>query len=469
MTDKAQEMEALRAACETSVMSFGMLFSPIFEPFPHLEPIAQALERVAKGECKRLIINMPPRHGKSFLVSTFFPAFYMAINPRNFMILSSYNQDLADDFGKDVRNIMRDPTYGALFPKSMLATDSVKKQSTHTGGKLFFTGVDGPVTGRGAHVFLIDDPIKSKREAYSEAYRKTIKSWYRSVAYTRLMKGGAIVLIQTRWHPDDPAGWVQEEFPDEDWEVISMGPYIKQDDGSIEALCPDLKTLEELRNIEKVLTAEEWASLYLQKPVIEGGNIIDTSKINYLDVMPDESSYALRVQSWDTAFKKNPRSDYSACTSLGVRGVHRYMYNLFKDKLKYPALKRMIIDMANSFEPDVVLIENAASGQSLIQDILDESSVPVIPMDDCDKISRAYRTSPMVEAGRMNVPKNAYWVPDFISNLAAFPAVKHDDDVDSFTQAVDYCRGIKGEGSTKIGTSKLLKTSGRKSSILSML
>jgi hypothetical protein len=190
---------------------------PGFELAKHHEIVIEKLEAVRRGEISRLMIFMPPRHGKSVITSHYFPAWYMGEHPDRYVIAASYGQELASDFGRRVRNLVATPVHRAIFPGCRLAEDSsaAHRFSLGAGGAYFAVGAGGPVTGRGAHLLLIDDPIKNREEAYSETARGSLREWYRTVAYTRLMPGAAVVLIHTRWHEDDLAGWLLREHADE--------------------------------------------------------------------------------------------------------------------------------------------------------------------------------------------------------------------------------------------------------------
>ncbi len=211
LVNQLKEMEGKDKARDT-LLGYAKYQMESYLTPPHIKLLASKLEAVERGEIKRLAIFMPPRHGKSILTSEFFPAWYLGRNPKKFIICSTYGQELADDFGRKVRNQLQDPRYQELFPDVGLATDSssMRRFNTSKGGVYYAVGAGSAITGRGAHLLLIDDPIKGREDADSEAMRSNLLDWYRSTAYTRLMPGGSVVLIQTRWHEDDLAGWVQQ-------------------------------------------------------------------------------------------------------------------------------------------------------------------------------------------------------------------------------------------------------------------
>lgn len=262
-----------QAVAVARLLGYARLNWPEFKIGAHHQLIADALQRVESGECKRLIITMPPRHGKTQLASRYFPAWYLGRNPDRYVIAATYAQEFADDIGRDVRNIMQDDRHLWAFPQSRLRDDSTsaKRFQTSQGGAYFAVGAGGSITGRGAHLLLIDDPIKGREEADSVVMRRKLKDWYTSVAYTRLMPGGAIVVIQTRWHEEDLAGWLIAEHAHENWEVLSL-PAI-DDTGA--ALWPEQYPIEDLQRIKQALTANgklrDWTALYQQNPVPDEG------------------------------------------------------------------------------------------------------------------------------------------------------------------------------------------------------
>lgn len=304
----AAELLARRRARD-GLIAFTEYTFPGYRAAPHHRRIAEALERVERGKCKRLMICMPPRHGKSELASRRFPAYALGRNPARQVIAASYNGDLAGDFGRDVRNIVAEAEFRALFPVS-LAADSKAANRWHTdgGGMYVAAGVGTAVTGRGAHILLIDDPFKDREEADSELRRKRVWDWYTSTAYTRLMPGGAIVLINTRWHEDDLAGRLlaQQKQGGDQWEVLSL-PAI---DSRGQALWPDDYPLERLLEIKAVLPERDWNALYQQDPT------------------PDDGTYFRRAwfKTWDrlpTVLNLYGTSDYAVTADDGDWTVHR--------------------------------------------------------------------------------------------------------------------------------------------------
>lgn len=291
------------------LIAFTEYTFPGYRPAPHHHLIAEALERVERGECKRLMICMPPRHGKSELASRRFPSYFIGRNPAKQIIAASYNSDLAGDFGREVRNIVAEPEFNALF-QVQLASDSKAANRWHTsgGGMYVAAGVGTAITGRGAHILLIDDPFKDREEADSERRRQRVWDWYTSTAYTRLMPGGAIVLINTRWHEDDLSGRLlaQQEHGGDQWEVLSL-PAI---DDRGQALWEEDYPLSRLLEIKAVLPERDWNALYQQNPT------------------PDDGTYFRRdwFKTWDrlpAALNLYGTSDYAVTADGGDWTVHR--------------------------------------------------------------------------------------------------------------------------------------------------
>ena len=424
---------------------YAVALWPQFELAHHHELIVSRLEAVERGEISRLMIFLPPRHGKSLLASTIFPAWVLGRNPERHLIFATYGQELSDDFGRRVRNLIADPLHRAIFPGCSLSEDSsaAHRFNTVRGGAYFAVGRGGPITGRGAHVLIIDDPLKDYAEASSETVRRALYDWYASVAYTRLAPNGAIVLVQTRWHQDDLAGRLLANNFGDDWEVLSL-PAIAEHDESFrregEALWPRRFGLVELEKIRSAVGGRAWASLYQQQPAAAEGAIFKRHWWQFYRP-PVSAPFTQIVQSWDCAYKKGAENDFSACTTWGATSNGYYLLYLWKDKVEFPELRRVLGSLAEHWNPTAILVEDRASGQSLIQELKSSSVLPVIPVKvDSDKVARAQAVTPLLEAGKLFLPDGASWVGDFIDELAAFPNGGHDDCVDSTTQALNFLR-----------------------------
>ena len=431
-----------------SLLEYAKFQMPEYQTPAHIKLLAHKLEEVERGNIKRLAIFMPPRHGKSQLTSQFFPAWYLGRNPSKFVIATTYAQDLADDFGRSVRNQIQDEDYNRIFNDCTLSKDSSSVRRFHTTGSgvYYAVGAGGAITGRGAHLLLIDDPIKGREDADSDAMRSNLIDWYRSTAYSRLMPGGSIILIQTRWHEDDLAGWILRETSHEPWEVIELPAVLDEKASKIlkrpkgQALWPEAYDKKRLEEIKKTAGSREWNSLYMQRPSAEEGNILKRYWWKeWTEDNPPECNYIL--QSWDTAYTVKSTSDYSAVTTWGIfehNGIQNaILLSARRERWEFPELKSEAIKLYNEFKPDVVLIEAKASGWSLIQE-LQRAGIPITPFNPkrADKKTRAHSVTPLFESGRVWYPSSKWWAEDVINQCAQFPSSNYDDLVDSTTQAL---------------------------------
>ena len=425
----------------------------------HHKIMARAFEKVARGECKRLIINMPPRHTKSEFASYLLPAWFLGKFPEKKVIQTSHTAELAVNFGRKVRNLVDEEGYRSIFPDTVLQSDSkaAGRWNTSKGGDYFAIGVGGAVTGKGADLLIIDDPHSEQEatiaETNPEVYDKTYE-WYTSGPRQRLQPGGAIVIVMTRWSKRDLTAQVLKAAAlrdGEEWEVIDF-PAIMP---SGTPLWPEFWPLEELEVLRNELPHAKWMAQYMQDPTSEASAIV---KREWWQVWPNEDppSCEFILMSWDTAFEKHNRADYSACTIWGVfyrdddgsdwevskadRGkpqAHIILLNAFRDRMEFPELKRVVIDQYKSWEPDGVIIEKKASGAPLIYE-LRAMGIPVqefTPTKGNDKISRLNAVSDIFASGRVWVPETR-WAEEVVEEVASFPAGDHDDYVDSVSMAL---------------------------------
>lgn len=430
----ATELLARRKA-RAGLIDFSAYTNPSYIAAPHHELIASKLEAVERGEIKRLMITMPPRHGKSELASRRFPAWYMGRNPGKQIIASSYNSDLASDFGREVRNIVDSPEYGALFNTS-LAADSKAANRWHTdkGGMYVAAGVGTAITGRGADILLIDDPFKDRQEADSEITRQRVWDWYTSTAYTRLMPGGSVVLINTRWHDDDLSGKLlsEQEHGGDQWEVLSL-PAI-QSDGT--ALWPEWYPMERLEQIRSVLPARDWNSLYQQNPIPDDGDYFKSDWFGEYESLPEHltlfgaSDYAVTDGGGDW-------------TEHGVFGVDKalniYVVDWWRGQKTSDVWIDAKCDLILRHKPQCWFGESGPIRRAVEPFMLrrmDERNAycQIEWMASIsDKAARARSIQGMASMGKVFLPKNATWKGDILAQLLRFPAGKHDDAVDVFS------------------------------------
>ena len=428
----------------TDLGAYAVLQWPSYDLAEHIHLITNHLEAVERGEISRLLITTPPRHGKTMLTSEFFPAWYLGRNPNKFIIFITYAQERANDVGRKVRNQLTDTLHQSIFPNCRISEDSAasNKFNTNQNGAYYAVGVGGPITGRGAHILIIDDPLKSREEADSPTQRRKLIEWYQSVAYTRLMPGGAIILIQTRWHEEDLAGWLLKGH--ETWVTLNLPALAEENDilgrQIDDPLWPKFYPKERLLEIKRTIGDREFNALYQQRPTSIEGNLFHREWWKYYNSRPISVDGIL--QSWDTGFEQNEDASYSVCQTWAAKDGHFYLINQLRKRLAYPDLVRAVKEQARFFSPEKILIERAASGRSLVQDLYALTRLPIkaIPTTNKSKEERAFLISDLIEAGRVWLPKNAIWLDDFIDELAHFPHGRHSDQADSLTIALQFMK-----------------------------
>lgn len=417
---------------------------------PHINILNKKLLDVAGGRTKRLIVNMPPRHGKSELISRYFPAWYLGTYPDRRIILVSYEAGFAASWGRKTKELLEEHGDDLFGIKLNRLSNSAYRWdvSGHEGG-LNATGVGGAITGKGANVLIIDDPVKNDEQANSKTYRDKTFDWFRATAYTRLEPDGAIIVIMTRWHFDDLAGrLVNDTDSDDKWEVLSFPAIAKENDmlgrEEGEPLWKLRYPEEKLQNIKNQIGSYWFSALYQQQPIATEYQIF---KNEWWKEYEEEPTGSLLVQSWDTAFKEKQQNDFSVCTTWLLSEKGYFLIDYWRAKVLFPDLQRQVIMQYHKHKPNVVLIEDAASGQSLIQVLQRETKIPIkaIPAIK-DKVTRAHLITPLLEAGKVFIPKNAQFLADIINECSEFPYGNHDDIVDSITQALDYLRKRSSNG-----------------------
>lgn len=425
------ELRRRKAQQHLSFDAWLPIVTPQFRwDWQHLAYIRSILHRVTTGEIKKLMLFMPPRHGKSEMVTVRYPAWLLEIQQDKRVIIGAYNQTLANKFSRKTRRIASE-----RFEISRDRT-AVEDWETMKGGGIRAVGVGGGITGHGGNLIIIDDPVKNREEANSETYREKVWDWYTDDLYTRLEPGGAMILIMTRWHQDDLAGRILASEDGPNWTVINLPALAEGANDPLgrkegDALCPERYSVDDLQKIRQVMGAS-FNALYQQRPTAVEGEIFKREYWRYYKALP---KFELIVQSWDTAFKKKRHNDFSVCTTWGIAQTGFYLIHCWKDKVEFPELKRAVIAQAAAYQPNEILIEDKASGQSLIQEVRRETRLPIIAIPvDTDKIARAHASTPLLEAGRGFLPENAPWLADYVDELAAFPNGGHDDSVDSTTQ-----------------------------------
>jgi predicted phage terminase large subunit-like protein len=439
------EMDKIERSKE-SFLYFVTQMWPIFISGSHHKIMSDAFERVANGELKRLIINMPPRHTKSEFASFLLPAWFLGKFPQKKIIQTAHTAELATGFGRKVRNLVSSEHYQKVFT-TKLSSDSkaAGRWNTNVGGDYFAIGVGGAVTGKGADLLIIDDP-HSEQEAKqaNPAVFDGVYEWFTSGPRQRLQPGGAIIIVMTRWSKRDLTGQILKNS-DKDgvdqWEVIDF-PAIMPNGNP---LWPGFWSKAALESLKAELPVSKWEAQYQQNPTSEEGAIIKREHWMIWDKkQPPECEYI--IQSWDTAFEKNNRADYSACTTWGVfqhpnkngdLKANIILLDAFKERMEFPDLKRKALEVYREYEPDTLIVEKRAAGAPLIYEMR-KMGIPVAeytPGKGNDKISRVNAISALFESGMVWCPETR-WAEEVMDELASFPNGDHDDLVDSSSQAL---------------------------------
>ncbi|WP_243288760.1 phage terminase large subunit [Geothrix terrae] len=419
----------------------------------HLDLIADQLEACRRREIRRLIINVPPRSMKSILASVAFPAFWLGHDPSAQILCASYGQDLAEKLSLDCRQVIGSDWFRAIFPTRLSRTRNAAHEFiTTANGSRMATSVGGVVTGRGADLIIIDDPLKPE-EAVSDLQRQKVNDWYDSTLFSRLNSKdqGVIVVIMQRLHLNDLVGHLAERGG---WEVLSLpaiaeGPeewHFRTMQGPQchmrtpgDLLHPERESQAVLNELRSNLGEYDFASQYQQSPVPKGGALVKENWLMVYDPLQQPEHFDQMILSWDTANKPSEFADFSVCTAWGVKGKAIYLVDVLRKKLDYPGLKQAVKEMSERWRPTKVLIEDKASGTQLVQELFSEgvSGVEGVKPEG-DKIMRMHAQTGFFEQGRVYLPSQAPWLEDYRKELLSFPVGKMDDQVDATSQALKW-------------------------------
>ena len=450
-TDKLTEYVRLKEAlmgierkdeCRENFLSFVKNVWPDFIMGKHHQIYAEKLQQIADGTLKRLIVNMPPRHTKSEFASYLFPSFMIGRNPKLKIIQTTHTADLSVRFGRKVRNLVDTREYNSIFPEVLMRSDSKAsgRWDTDKGGEYYAAGIGGAISGRGANLLIIDDP-HSEQHAMSSTALDAAYEWYISGPRQRLQPGGSIVVVMTRWGSRDLTSRLlkdQRNDKADQWDVVEFPAIFPETNNP---LWPEYWEIDELEKVKASLTAAAWSAQWMQNPSAEESAIL---KRDYWRIWerekPPECDYIL--QSYDTAFSKKAKADYSACTTWGIfnhpdEGQGIILLDSWKDRLDFPELKKRAYDDFKHWEPDMILIEAKASGTPLTHE-LRKIGLPVAnftPSRGNDKMTRAHAAAAVFESGLVWAPE-ARFAEELIEECAAFPGGESDDLVDSTTQAI---------------------------------
>jgi predicted phage terminase large subunit-like protein len=445
-----REQRASLQAAKTNMLGFAQSVYPGFKIGPHHRKLAKIFTDVVEGRKKRVIINIAPRMGKSEFSSYLFPAYFLGKYPNKKIIMGTHTAGLSEDFGRRVRNLIDSEEYREVFPQTMVADDqkAAGKWSTSAGGQYYAAGVGGALAGRGADLFVIDDPhseqdVKSNsRLAFDTAW-----SWFQTGPLQRLMPGGAIIVIMTRWSLLDLTGRLidyQAKNPEAvPWEIVELPAILNEDTENEKSLWPEQWPLASLKSTKASLDPRYWNAQYMQQPTSENSAIIGR-KLWRIWEGDEPPTCEYIIQSWDTAFETKNNSDYSACTTWGIfyneeenDTPQLILLDAFKDRMAFPELKTVALKHYKEWEPDAFIVEKKAAGAPLIQE-LRNMGIPVqefSPSRGNDKMVRVNAVADLFSSGKVWAP-DTRWAREVIEEVAAFPVGEHDDFVDTTTQAL---------------------------------
>ncbi len=428
-----------------NLLDFCQRMDASYERAPHVELLAEKLEALERRDIRRLIVAMPPRHGKSRMCSQLFPAWLLGRHPDQSIILASYASELAEQNSRRVRELVVDDRFPFIDVKVNPESRAVGRWATTAGALCIAAGVTSGLSGFGGSLIL-DDPIADRASAESPAIRESTSAWYQDVARTRLHSGAFQLVISTRWHEDDPVGRILNSAMASEWEVLNL-PAIAEDKDALgrvpgEALWPERFPISELPSVERgEISSRSFAALYQQRPVPAEGHIFHSSWFeNRYNELPPLRIIATAA---DCAAKTGVSNDFSAIVTVGTDGVNFFIINALAERLEFAALAHRMVDVCNQFSPHRVYIEDASSGTPLTQELRRATSLPIIGVPPRGtKIARAEAVSGLFEAGKVRLPKDAPWVDSFIEEFLHFPAGKHDDRVDATSLVMSKLRAL---------------------------
>ncbi|MHB1798199.1 MAG: phage terminase large subunit [Vulcanimicrobiaceae bacterium] len=418
-----------------SLLDFAALLYPGWQNAAHLDRIASLLEAVERGDLRRLMVNLPPRHGKSVLVAQIFPAWYLGRNPRGNVIEATHGAELAERNSRGARALIQDERWPFASRLSLDST-SAARWNLLEGGGMYACGVDSSITGRGADVLILDD---LQHDSGTEGEREAAWRWYCEIAVPRLEPGASIIAIGTRFAEDDLFGRLLDGPDADEWSVLRLPAFAEDDDplgrAPGDALWPERISATELEARKRSMGSRWFACQFQQNPLPSEGNIVKASWLQSYEKAPD--SFEKIVCALDAASKTGVANDYSAIVVLGARPDGFYLLDVLRRKVEYPELLRMVQATFAQHNPSAIYIEDASAGTALIQNLRRESNLPIVPVKALgSKVSRVEGITGLLESGRVFFPKEAPWLVDFERELLAFPNAKHDDMVDAFVMAL---------------------------------
>ncbi|MEX0957641.1 MAG: phage terminase large subunit [Rhizobiaceae bacterium] len=422
-----------------------------------IDAIVYQLMLVHQRYLKRLIINQPPRSLKSICTSVAYVAWCLGHDPTMRFACVSYSHELATAFARQFRQVVNSSWYRELFPNVRITKDTETDCETSRGGGRIAVSVGGTFTGRGAHVLILDDPMKAD-DAMSEVARRKLHEWYSRTLLSRMddKARGAIILVAQRLHEDDlpgrllrDGGWAHLNLPaiaQED-EEIAIGRNASNKRKKGEALHPEREPLEVLEDLAREMGRLSFSAQYLQRPVPAEGNLVRRKDIQWYDAAPEGGEV---VQSWDLASTTGEHNDYSVCTTWLMVKRHYYLLDVWRGRLEFPKLRHKLIELAGTYRPDTLLIERAGPGLHMIQELranpINSVPEPIGIQPEGEKIVRMEAQAARFEAGQVHLPNDAHWLDDFLHEILAFPSSRHDDQIDSVSQFLNWAQRRHGDG-----------------------
>ncbi len=427
--------------CISHPLAYAVALVPYLQAAAHVQLIAHYLLEVERGHITRLIIEAPPRHTKTLLTSTIFPAWYLGRNPTREVILATYGQERANDLGRALRDMISEPTHQALFPFSAIRKDqgAVKGFGLDAGGKVYAVGIGGPTTGRGAHLFIVDDPIKDRLEADSPRMRQRAVEWFSSVASTRLYPGGAIVLMATRWHEEDLSGYCLQNMADQGWVRLRLPAIAEDADDPLgrkpgEALWPERFSVPVLERMRGIMLPRDWAALYQQRPAPAEGGRFKRDWFRRHIAKPERLHVYMSVD-WAVT------PDGGDQTAIAVWGVDTngglYALDWWTGRVEPDASIEQFLSMAKRWKPMTAFMASGVIRRALspaLARAMKESQrfVPISYLSEvADKQVRSTGFAARAAAGLVSFPRGPAWAEEVITELCTFPGAKFDDSVDA--------------------------------------
>ena len=453
MIRKLEEEDTLQKTRD-DLIEFCKKMQPDYKVGRHHRILADQLMALEDGSKDRVCVNIPPRHGKSQLVSIFYPAWFLGRNPGKKVMMVSHTTDLAVDFGRKVRNLIATESYNEIFPEVALAVDSKSagRWNTNFGGEYFACGIGSALAGRGADLLLVDDPhseqdvINGNFSVFEKAYE-----WFTFGARTRLMPGGRVAIVQTRWHMDDLTGrvtnaMVKNAMADQ-YEIVEFPALLDAEDADgkpiMKPLWPEFFDLAALERTKASMPAFQWNSQYQQKPTAEEASIV---KREWWGIWPHDQPPHVEyvIMSLDAAAEKHNRADYTALTTWGVffnedeNAHHLILLDSIKKRLEFPELKQLSMDEYTKWEPDAFIVEKKSAGTAIYQEMR-RMGLPVQEYTPHrgtgDKLARLNSVADIIASGMAWVPSTR-WADELVEEIAGFPFMSNDDLVDSTVMAL---------------------------------